>query len=110
MLLRAPDALRYLEAGLDKGSAYLEMEPLFAQGRVALLDHARLTRELKMLERRPRAGGKTLVDHPHGAHDDHANATALAIALALRRRGGMIDVPIGPITITRTAAPGGTQR
>jgi len=34
-----------------------------------------------LLERRPRAGGKTLVDHPHGGHDDHANALALAAAL-----------------------------
>ena len=66
---------------LDKSAAYLEIEPLFAQGCIALLDHPQLARELKLLERRPRAGGKTLVDHPHGGHDDHANALALAAAL-----------------------------
>jgi len=42
-----------------------------------------LVRELKLLERRPRAGGRTQVDHPTGAHDDHANALALAAALAI---------------------------
>jgi hypothetical protein len=78
-----PDAKRYL----DKSLAYLEVEPLFAQGRLELLDHAPLARELKMLERRPRAGGRTLVDHPTGGHDDHANALALAVALASHIRG-----------------------
>jgi hypothetical protein len=52
-----------------------------------LLDHAQLARELKLLERRPRAGGRTLVDHPTGGHDDHANALALAVALASHIRG-----------------------
>jgi hypothetical protein len=67
---------------LDKSSAYAEVEPLFAQARVELLDHPQLVRELKLLERRPRAGGKALVDHPTAGHDDHANALALAVALA----------------------------
>ena len=75
-----PEATRYL----DKSLAYLEVEPLFAQAQIALLDHPQLRRELTLLERRPRAGGKTLVDHPSGGHDDHANALALAAALASR--------------------------
>jgi len=70
---------------LDKATAYLEAEPLFAQGRIELHDHPQLVRELKLLERRPRAGGKTLVDHPSGGHDDHANALCLAAALAARQ-------------------------
>lgn len=72
---------------LDKAAAYLEIEPLFATGRLALLDHPQLSRELKLLERRPRAGGRTIVDHPSGRHDDHANALALAAAVALRVPG-----------------------
>jgi hypothetical protein len=70
---------------LDKSRAYLESEPLFAQSRVELLDHPQLARELKLLERRLRVGGKTIVDHPSGGHDDHANALALAVALAARQ-------------------------
>jgi hypothetical protein len=77
-----PDTTRYL----DKSLAYLEIEPLFAQGRIELLDHPELARELKFLERRPRAGGRTLVDHPAGGHDDHANALALAATLAAASR------------------------
>ena len=75
--------ITYLESERDRSQAYLEVEPLFAQGRIAILDHPTLARELKLLERRPRAGGKTLVDHPSGAHDDDANALALAAALAI---------------------------
>jgi len=71
-----PGATRYL----DKSLAYLEIEPLFNQGRIDILEHPDLTRELKLLERRPRAGGRTLVDHPVGGHDDRANSLALAAA------------------------------
>jgi hypothetical protein len=88
--------ISYMEAPLDRSAAYLAVEPLFSQGTIALLDHPQLVRELKMLERRPRAGGKTLVDHPSGLHDDHANALALAAALAVRTgRSGLIT-PFGP--------------
>lgn len=78
--------VRYEDAAGDKAAAYLEAEPLFAQGRLALLDHPALARELKNLERRPRAGGRTLVDHPTGGHDDHADALCRAAALALKAR------------------------
>jgi hypothetical protein len=78
---------RYVDAAikstyLDKSSAYLEVEPLFAQGAIEILDHQKLVRELKLLERRPTAGGRDRVDHPRGQHDDHANALAVASALA----------------------------
>jgi hypothetical protein len=69
---------------LDKSRAYMEIEPLLAQGRISLLDEPRLIRELKLLERHPRAGGKTVVDHTRGSHDDHANALAVAIAKAIQ--------------------------
>ncbi len=108
--------LRYEEATLrkdgepvplDKASAYLEVEPLFAQGRIELLDHPQLLRELKLLERRPRVGGKTLVDHPHGGHDDYANALALAAAKTWQGRlapwAGALDV-LSPAGATRVPA------
>ena len=49
----------YRESPLDKSAAYLEAEPLFAQGRIEILDHPHLARELKLLERRPRQVGVT---------------------------------------------------
>jgi hypothetical protein len=75
--------LRYnTDHGLDRSKAYLDAEPLFAQGRIRLLDDPALIRQLKILERRPRPGGRTVVDHPSGHHDDRANALCLGAALA----------------------------
>ena len=68
----------------DKSYYYLEMEPLFAQGKIQILDHPELARELRLLERRPRPGGKTIIDHPRGSHDDFANSLAIAAAKALK--------------------------
>jgi hypothetical protein len=82
--------LRYdSDHGLDKAGAYLEAEPLFAQGCIALLDDLTLRRELVCLERGPRPGKKATVDHPNsaGAHDDYANALALAAAVASKKPG-----------------------
>jgi hypothetical protein len=84
---------------------------LFSQGRIALLDHQPLARELKQLERRPRAGGKTLVDHPAGAayHDDYANALALAAVQAMRSRrrlpAGFWERPTITDVVPGTPAP-----
>jgi hypothetical protein len=74
------EGIRYLDATMDKSTAYLEAEPLFTQGRLQLLDHPQLIRELILLERRPRPQDRVLVDHPHGGYDDYANVTCLAIA------------------------------
>ncbi len=82
---RAGVAYRVTEQ--DKSRAYLEAEPLFAQGRIDLLDHERLVRELRLLERRHRVGGRALVDHPRGGHDDYANAVCLAAATAVAELG-----------------------
>jgi hypothetical protein len=68
---------------LTKSQAYCEAEPLFAQGRVQILDDPILIRQLKLLERRPQRGGQVLVDHPKSGHDDRANALCLALALAV---------------------------
>jgi len=68
------EGIHYQDAEMTKAEAYMDMQPLFAQGRMDLVNHPRLVRELKLLEARPRAGGKTLVDHPRGGHDDYANS------------------------------------
>jgi hypothetical protein len=100
-----PTATRYV----DKSLAYLETEPLFAQGRIELLDHPQLARELKLLERRPRAGGRTLVDHPAGGHDDYANALALAATLAASTRIRPVYGPVLPKGIKQLGSLYGGQ-
>jgi hypothetical protein len=64
----------YLRSELPKSQIYLECVPQFTRGLVRLPDHARLLRELRLLERRTHRGGKDVVDHAKGGRDDHANA------------------------------------
>ena len=58
--------IRYRDSEIDKSRAYVEARPLFATARIELLDHQQLARELRLLESRPRAGGKITIDHPRG--------------------------------------------
>jgi len=69
----------------ERSIAYLELYPLLAQGRLDLLDHPVQARELALLERRQKPGGKVSISHPSAGahkHDDHANALALAVLMA----------------------------
>jgi hypothetical protein len=79
-----------LIAAPEKSVAYLELEPCLAEGRIELLDHPTQTRELGLLERHNRVGGKTYVDHPKGAHDDFPNVLALAVYACLQAN---VDLP-----------------
>lgn len=80
------EGIRYDESRLDKSACYVEMLPVFSQGRLEILDHAQQRRELQCLERRTRAGGRDVIDHPRGGHDDYANVLALAVASGATRR------------------------
>ncbi len=81
------EGISYRQSEQDKSYYYLAIEPLFAQNRIELLDHLQLARELRLLERQPRPGGRTIVDHPRGAHDDYANSFAIAATLASQGDG-----------------------
>jgi hypothetical protein len=73
-------AIRYEPSELDKSAIYAEVSPFFAAKRVELLDLKQLTTELRLLERRPRSGGRgDAIDHPPRAHDDAANAACGAL-------------------------------
>jgi hypothetical protein len=78
---------------------YLELLPLVSNGTVELLDMKRLAGQLTGLERRARAGGKDLITHYPGGHDDCANAAAGALVVAFEsasERGPSIRfLPIG---------------
>ncbi|HEX4025880.1 MAG TPA: hypothetical protein VHX52_14440 [Steroidobacteraceae bacterium] len=74
--------ITYKPSELTRSEIYLEVLPLFSQGRIELLDLPVLRTQLLLLERRTRAGGRDSVDHPRGSHDDHANAAAGALRLA----------------------------
>jgi hypothetical protein len=58
----------YIRSPQPKGANYLESLPVFTRGLARLPDHARLVRELRLLERRTHR-----VEHPRNGHDDFAN-------------------------------------
>ena len=80
--------ITYKPSELTRSEIYLEVLPLFSQSRIELLDLPVLRTQLLLLERRTRAGGRDSVDHPRGAHDDHANAAAGALRLAAPAKVG----------------------
>lgn len=61
-------------AKLSASEIYLSALPLFSNTSVELLDSQRLVSQLRGLERRTRSGGKDLVTHYPGGHDDLANS------------------------------------
>jgi hypothetical protein len=90
----------YRQTEQDKSVFYIGLEPLFAQGKIEILDHAELSRELRLLERRPRPGGKVIIDHPRGSHDDFANSLAISCAAAARQ-SFIMPVALGERLINR---------
>lgn len=80
--------ITYSRSNLNKSELFLNLLPLITQRRVELLDDPRLKTQLSNLERRTRAGGLDVIDHPAGLHDDLANAAAGALVNAQRRLSG----------------------
>lgn len=66
-----------------RSALYLAALPLLTAHRADLLDLPKLRAQLAGLERRRRAGGRDVVDHAPGAHDDVANAAAGALVRAV---------------------------
>lgn len=73
-------------ARMTKSEFYLEMLPLLINGSVELLDIPRLKGQFKSLQRRPRAGGKDMIDNfVQGGHDDCANVCSIACVMAAEK-------------------------
>jgi hypothetical protein len=79
----------YEHATRDRSAIYLDVVPLINAGLVSLLEHSKLERQLLSLERRVSRGGRDLVDHRRGAHDDLANAACGAL-LAAQEQGAVL--------------------
>ena len=74
--------LNYELAEQSRTQLYQGLLPLVNSRAVDLLDNDRLVLQLVSLERRQSRGGRPIVDHPSGGHDDLANAAAGALVLA----------------------------
>lgn len=69
-------------AAMTASELYLNFLPMIANGSVELLESKRLHAQLTGLERRTRSGGKDLITHFPGGHDDLCNAAAGACLMA----------------------------
>ena len=77
----------YEPADRSKSEIYFDLLPLINSKAIDLLDHDRLLLQLTSLERRTSRAGKDSIDHPPGAHDDVANAVAVALVTAYQAPG-----------------------
>jgi hypothetical protein len=88
--------ISYAISELNKSALYLEALTCFTQGLVAMPDHPRLIRELRLLERRTHRSGRDTVDHGlRGGHDDYANAIC-GLLYQLARRENTITTQVFP--------------
>jgi len=71
----------YLDSPGTRSELYLSMGQALNAGRVELPPCPMIERQLCALERRTSRGGRDLIDHPPGGHDDRANAAAGLVAL-----------------------------
>lgn len=76
------NGITYTYSDHDRSGIYLELLPLLNSGKVVLLDHSDLLRELRGLERRRGTSGRDRVDHRPGSHDDLANSAAGCLVMA----------------------------
>lgn len=70
------NGLRYIKSEKPKAALYAELLPRLCSREIELLDNPHLVNQLASLERRTRSGGRDIIDHPPGGHDDLANVVA----------------------------------
>jgi len=80
------NGIRYQKADKPKSILYAELLPRLCSGEIELPDDEVLISQLAGLERRVRSGGRDIIDHPPGAHDDLANVIAGVATVAATRR------------------------
>ena len=73
--------IAYRLSDFTRSEIYLDLLPVLNSQRADLLDSPRIVAQLAALERRVARGGREIIDHAPGAHDDLANAAAGVIGL-----------------------------
>jgi hypothetical protein len=89
--------LRYTKSDKPKSGLYTELLPRLTSREVELPDNPRLVDQLAGLERRVRAGGRDVIDHAPGGHDDLSNALAGAAVAAFK------TIIVGPLGYDNSA-------
>lgn len=73
--------IRYRSCKQPKNELYAAVLPWLCSHRITLLDSPLIVSQFSNLERRTRSGGRDVIDHRRGAHDDVANAIAGVVHL-----------------------------
>jgi hypothetical protein len=73
--------IAYRVSDPSRTDIYRDLLPVLNSRRADLLDSPRLVSQLVQLERRMSRGGREMIDHAKGSHDDLANAAAGVIGL-----------------------------
>ena len=66
--------IKCVRSELNKSPLYIESLPLFMRQAISIPNHPKLTRELRLLERRTSRAGRDTVDHGQHGSDDYANS------------------------------------
>ena len=110
----ARHGITYEPAPGTRSELYATLAPALNSGAVELPPCPDLAKQLVALERRTTRGGRDIIDHAPGAHDDRANAVAGVVAVALKRRSVPSvrslgdDEPLPAGRLQSIAHPGGT--
>lgn len=88
----ARQGISYRVSDRTRSDIYRDLLPALNSKKVALLDSPRLISQLCGLERRTSRGGRDMIDHPPGQHDDLINAASGALLLAAPRSSRDEDV------------------
>jgi len=76
----------------NRSQLYLEMLPRLLASQVELLDNPTLINQLAGLVRKTRSGGRDIVDHAPGQHDDLANVVAGVCDSVMQRQPARLGV------------------
>jgi hypothetical protein len=89
--------INYVASEAAKSDIYLSFLPMVNSKQIELLDNRKLISQFMGLERRTRSGGRDIVDHRDGFHDDVSNAAggACVLAGANARQLGFVDYLVG---------------
>lgn len=68
--------IMYETSSKPKAELYADFISMINSGQVRLLDNQKMARQFQELERKSRVGGRDVIDHPPGGHDDLANVVA----------------------------------
>lgn len=80
------NGIQYNKCDKKKSELYAELLPIICANEIELLDQPKVVNQLASLERRTRSGGKDVIDHPPGGHDDLSNAVAGCAVVATEKK------------------------